>query len=401
VSRLADKRILLGVTGGIAAYKAAELTRALRAEGAEVRVAMTRAATAFVAPLTFQALSGQPTHLDLLDPAEESAMGHIRLARWADAILIAPATADFIAKLRAGLADDLLSALCLAAEAPLALAPAMNQAMWSNPATRDNVACLEARGVRLFGPAQGAQACGESGFGRMLEPADICREAADLFAPACLAGLSVLVSAGPTREPIDPVRYLSNRSSGKMGYALTRAALAAGAKTTLVSGPVALEPPRGAELARVESAAEMFEAVLGAAPRHDIYIGAAAVADYSLADVAGHKIKKRDEVLSLVLTRTRDILATVAALPKPPFTVGFAAETDRLEAYARQKLETKGLDMVAANRVGAGLGFDRDENALRVFWRGGEACLPTAPKSHIATQLIELIAERYLAKNST
>jgi phosphopantothenoylcysteine decarboxylase/phosphopantothenate--cysteine ligase len=277
----------------------------------------------------------------------------------------------------------------------------MNQAMWANPATRDNVACLEARGIRLLGPAQGAQACGESGFGRMLEPGEICREAENLFAPACLAGLSVLISAGPTREAIDPVRYLSNRSSGKMGYALAAAALAAGAKTTLVSGPVALGPVRGAGLVRVESAAEMFEAVLGEAPRHDIYIGAAAVADYTPAEVAGHKIKKRDAVLALNLTRTRDILATVAALPKRPYTVGFAAETDRLEAYARQKLEDKGLDMVAANRVDAGLGFDRDDNALRVFWRGGEALLPMAAKSHIASQLIELIAEQYRAKNPT
>jgi phosphopantothenoylcysteine decarboxylase/phosphopantothenate--cysteine ligase len=398
---LSEKHILLGVTGGVAAYKAAELTRLLRAAGAEVRVAMTRAATAFVAPLTFQALSGQPVHLDLLDPSEESAMGHIRLARWADAILIAPASADFIAKLRAGLADDLLSALCLAAQAPLALAPAMNQAMWSNPATADNVACLARRGVRLLGPATGGQACGESGPGRMLEPSELCRELESLFAPACLAGLSVLVSAGPTREAIDPVRYLSNRSSGKMGYALARAALAAGADVSLVSGPVSLEPPAGAALARVESAADMFEAVLEAAPRHDIYIGAAAVADYTPAEVAGHKIKKRDEVLGLALTRTRDILATVAALPRRPFTVGFAAETDQLEAYARQKLENKGLDMVAANRVGPGLGFDSDENALRVFWRGGEAQLPMAGKAHIAAQLIELIAEQYRAKNPT
>jgi len=402
VSRLAEKRILLGVTGGVAAYKAAELTRALRTAGAEVKVAMTRAATAFIAPLTFQALSGQAVHLDLLDAAEESAMGHISLARWADAILIAPATADFIAKLRAGLADDLLSALCLAADAPLALAPAMNQAMWANPATQDNVACLADRGIRLFGPAEGAQACGETGLGRMLEPADLCRETENLFAPACLAERSVLISAGPTREAIDPVRYLSNRSSGKMGYALAQAALAAGATVTLVSGPVALRPVRGAELIRVESAADMFEAVLAAAPRHDIYIGAAAVADYTPRDVADHKIKKRDELLDIALTRTRDILATVAALTeRRPFTVGFAAETNKLEAYARQKLENKGLDMVAANRVGAGLGFDSDENALRVFWRGGEAHLPTAAKSRLALHLIELIAEQYLAKNPT
>ncbi len=402
MGRLADKHILLGVTGGIAAYKAAELTRALRAGQAEVRVAMTRAATAFVAPLTFQALSGNPVHLDWLDAAEESAMGHISLARWADLILIAPATADFLAKLRAGLADDLLSALCLAAEAPIALAPAMNQAMWANPATQDNVACLIARGVRLFGPTEGGQACGESGFGRLLEPVEICLEAEKLFTEASLAGRSVLISAGPTREAIDPVRYLTNRSSGKMGYALAEAALAAGARVTLVSGPVSLAPPRGAGLIRVESAAQMCEAVLNAASGHDIYIGAAAVADYTPMESAAHKIKKHHETLSIALTRTRDILKAVAALPKRPFTVGFAAETDALETYARQKLENKGLDMVAANRVGqARGGFDSDENALSVFWHGGEAHLPMAAKSHIATQLIGLIAEHCRAKNPT
>jgi phosphopantothenoylcysteine decarboxylase/phosphopantothenate--cysteine ligase len=402
VGRLTEKRILLGVTGGIAAYKAAVLTRLLRGAGADVRVAMTRAATAFVAPLTFQALSGNPVHLDLLDAAEESAMGHISLARWADLILVAPATADFLAKLRAGLADDLLSALCLAAEVPVILAPAMNQAMWSNPATRDNAACLAARGVHLLGPAEGGQACGESGFGRMLEPEDICLGAAGFFAAGPLAGLSVLVSAGPTREAIDPVRYLTNRSSGKMGYALAAAALAAGARATLVSGPVSLAAPRGAEVVRVESAAQMAAAVLGAVPGHDIYIGAAAVADYAPLEVAGHKIKKHRETFHLALARTLDILQAVAALPQPPFTVGFAAETDNLEAYARQKLESKRLDMVAANRVGQPQGgFDSDDNALSVFWRGGGARLPMAAKSRIAAQLIELIAERYRAKNPT
>ena len=404
LSPLAGKRILLGVTGGIAAYKAAELTRALRGAGAEVRVAMTKAATAFVAPLTFQALSGNPVHQDLLDAAEESAMGHISLSRWADLILIAPASADFLAKLRAGLADDLLTALCLAAQVPIALAPAKNQAMWSNPATQDNAACLLGRGFRLFGPAEGGQACGETGLGRMLEPADIVREAEGLFRTGALAGLSVLVSAGPTREPIDPVRYLTNRSSGKMGFCLAQAALLAGAKVSLVSGPVALAPPQCAAMAKVESAAEMFEAVLERAPGHDIYIGAAAVADYTPTQVSESKLKKRGQELELRLTRTRDILAAVAALEPPgrPFTVGFAAETHGLEAYARQKLETKGLDMIAANQVGqARGGFDSDENALRVFWHGGEAQLPMAAKPRIAAQLIELIAEHYRAKNPT
>jgi len=401
-SPLAGKRILLGITGGVAAYKAAELTRNLRGAGAEVRVAMTAAAAAFVAPLTFQALSGNPVSQDLLDPAAESAMGHISLSRWADAILVAPASADFIARLRAGLADDLLAALCLAAQVPIALAPAMNQAMWANPATQDNLACLKARGIRLFGPAEGEQACGETGLGRMLEPADIVREAEGLFRQGALSGLSVLVSAGPTREPIDPVRYLGNRSSGKMGYAVAQAALAAGARVGLVSGPVSLPPPAGAVLTRVESAAQMYEAVLEQAPRHDIYIGAAAVADYTPTRVAKDKIKKHGETLELSLTRTQDILAAVAALAPPsrPFTVGFAAETDHLEAYARQKLEAKGLDMVAANHVGGAQGgFESDENALWVFWNGGEARLPMAAKSWLAAQLIELIAEHYRAKN--
>ena len=403
-SPLTGKRILLGVTGGIAAYKAAELTRALRGAGAEVRVVMTSAATAFVAPLTFQALSGNPVHLDLLDAAEESAMGHISLSRWAELILIAPATADFLAKLRAGRADDLLSALCLAAQVPIAVAPAMNQAMWANPATQDNAACLKARGIHLLGPAVGGQACGENGPGRMLEPVEIAHRAASLFGAGVLSGLAVLVSAGPTREPIDPVRYLSNRSSGKMGYCLAAAALGAGATVCLVSGPVALAPPPGTGLVRVESAAEMFEAVLGRATAHDIYIGAAAVADYTPLSVAGNKIKKREEGLELRLTRTRDILAAVAALSLPgrPYTVGFAAETDNLEAYARHKLESKRLDMVAANHVGRPQGgFDSDENALHVFWPGGQTQLNMAAKPQIATQLIELIAKHYRAKNPT
>lgn len=401
---LAGKRILLGVTGGIAAYKAAELTRGLRGAGAEVRVVMTSAATAFIAPLTFQALSGNPVHMDLLDAAEESAMGHISLSRWADLILIAPATADFLAKLRAGLADDLLSALCLAAQVPIALAPAMNQAMWSNPATQDNIAGLTARGLRFFGPAAGEQACGETGLGRMLEPVDLVEAAGGLFGSGALAGLSVLISAGPTREAIDPVRYLTNRSSGKMGYALAEAAREAGARVSVVSGPVALSPPNGVELVRVESAAQMFEAVLERAAHHDVYIGAAAVADYTPASVAENKIKKHAEGLSLTLTRTRDILAAVAALAPPnrPYTVGFAAETDNLETYARQKLEAKGLDMVAANRVGQPQGgFDSDENALSVFWPGGETVLPMASKSQIAHHLIQLIAERHRAKHPT
>jgi phosphopantothenoylcysteine decarboxylase/phosphopantothenate--cysteine ligase len=398
---LTNKHILLGITGGIAAYKAAELTRLLRARGAEVRIVMTRAATAFVGPLTFQALSGNPVHLDLLDPAEESAMGHIRLARWADLILIAPATADFIARIRLGLADDLLSTLCLAAEVPIAIAPAMNRAMWENPATRENVRALETRGLPVHGPAEGEQACGEMGYGRMLEPLAICEAVEKFFGTGPLAGLSVLISAGPTREPIDPVRYISNRSSGKMGYALARAALAAGAKVTLVSGPVHIAAPPAAELVRVETAQQMYQAVLERARDHDIYIGAAAVADYAPAAPAQQKIKKQDEAVVLNLTRTRDILSAVAALPDRPFAVGFAAETERLEEHARHKLEAKALDMIAANRVGqAQGGFDSEDNALEVFWPSGGARLDMAPKAVIATRLIQLITERLHAKNS-
>jgi phosphopantothenoylcysteine decarboxylase/phosphopantothenate--cysteine ligase len=399
VANLADKKILLGVTGGIAAYKAAELTRFLRGAGATVRVVMTRAATAFIAPLTFQALSGHPVHLELLDPAEESAMGHIDLARWADLILVAPATADFMARLRAGLADDLLTTLCLAATVPIALAPAMNRAMWDHPATRDNAACLERRGVHLFGPASGEQACGETGPGRMLEPAHILDAVAALLGGGLLAGLPILITAGPTREAIDPVRYISNRSSGKMGYALAEVATAMGADVILVSGPTVLPAPRVRELVRVESAAEMYEAVMARAPACAIYIGTAAVADYSPATAAAGKIKKTAGEMTLALQKTRDILGTVAALGKRPFTVGFAAETERLEDYARQKLAAKSLDMVAANRVGPGLGFDTDDNALFVCWAGGDTVLPKAPKRLLAAQLLRLIAERYHAKN--
>ncbi|QSA96570.1 bifunctional phosphopantothenoylcysteine decarboxylase/phosphopantothenate--cysteine ligase CoaBC [Methylococcus sp. EFPC2] len=402
MSALNGKHILLGVTGGIAAYKAAELTRQLKSRGAEMRVVMTEAAQAFVAPLTFQALSGNPVATHLLDPVEESAMGHIALARWAELVLIAPATADFIARLRAGLAGDLLSALCLASEAPLILAPAMNRAMWANPATQDNVRVLRERGIRLLGPEEGEQACGETGPGRMLEPVELCEALEGSFGDGSLAGLSVLITAGPTREPLDAVRYLSNRSSGKMGYALARAAADAGARVTLISGPVALMPPPGVEFVAVETAAEMHVAVLSRVHESDIYIGAAAVADYRPAEVAQAKIKKTAASLNLELTRTEDILAAVAGLSPRPFTVGFAAETDRLEDYARGKLAAKNLDMIAANWVGRPQGgFDRDENSLHVFWPDGERELPLADKSRIAIQLIELIAERFHAQDTT
>ena len=400
MSALTGQKILLGVTGGIAAYKAAELVRQLRGAGAEVRVVMTRAATEFVTPLTFQALSGHPVHLELLDAGEESAMGHIHLARWADRVLIAPASADVMARLRVGLADDLLTTVCLATTAPIVLAPAMNQAMWQHPATRDNVATLQSRGFRFLGPAEGSQACGETGPGRLLEPAEIVEALVRESGLGRLAGVHVLISAGPTREPIDPVRYLTNRSSGKMGVALAHAALAADARVTLVSGPTALPAPAGAEWVEVETAAQMADAVLGRAGNADIYIGAAAVADYA-PEPALHKIKKETDRLTLNLVRTRDILAAVAAMTDSrPFTVGFAAETRDLETYARGKLVAKALDMLAANQVGDGMGFEVDDNAFYICWPGGETRLPTAPKSTLAQQLITLIADRYHAQHS-
>ncbi len=413
MKQLENKRILLGVTGGIAAYKSADLTRRLRDAGAEVRVVMTRAATEFITPLTMQALSGNPVHLHLLDPQAEAAMGHIELARWADGVLVAPASANFMAKLAHGLAGDLLSTLCLACDAPLALAPAMNRLMWANPATQHNRQLLEQRGVQLFGPAVGEQACGEVGEGRMVEPQQLVEMTAGLFATGSLSGLKVVVNAGPTREAIDPVRFISNRSSGKMGYAIAAAAAEAGATVTLVSGPVALPaPPRVARI-DVESAAQMYEAVLANMPGCDIFIGAAAVADYRPQQPAQHKIKKTQAELSLALERTPDILASVAALPNAPFTVGFAAETEDLESHARAKLVAKALDMVAANQVGQGMGFDSDENALTLFWplpasqrsnisvhqQGGSMELPHAAKDKLARDLISVISERYHAQD--
>jgi phosphopantothenoylcysteine decarboxylase/phosphopantothenate--cysteine ligase len=389
------KRILLGVSGGIAAYKSAELVRLLRKQGAEVRVVMTAAAAQFVTPLTFQALSGNTVHSDILDAESENAMDHISLARWADLMVIAPATANLIAKLSHGLADDLLTTLYLAATCPVYVAPAMNQAMWSKPVTQENIAALRRHGVQLIGPAQGDQACGETGFGRMSEPPDICSALLGEPAARFLQGLKVLISAGPTRERLDPVRYITNRSSGKMGYALAEAARNAGATVTLVSGPTQLAPPAQIDLVRVETAAEMYDAVIARAESSAIYIGAAAVADYTPAETQPEKIKKQGEHTTLALQKTRDILAEVAALGKRPFTVGFAAETSDLEAYALDKLARKNLDMIAANWVGqAQGGFDSEQNALEVFWKGGRKTLAMTDKKRLAEQLIGLIAER-------
>ncbi len=400
MSSLTNKRILLGVSGGIAAYKAPDLVRRLREAGAEVRVVMTRAAESFITPLSLQAVSGQPVHRNLFDPAEEAAMDHIALARWAEAVLIAPASAHLIARLAHGLADDLLTTLCLATAAPIALAPAMNRQMWSNPATCANIETLLGRDVRMLGPGEGGQACGETGPGRMLEPDELVIRLAGLFQAPLLSGVNVLVTAGPTREPIDPVRYVGNRSSGKMGYAVARAAAEAGATVALISGPSAQECPFGVKRVQVETAAQMYAAVFDHLAQCQIFIAAAAVADYTPVERAEHKIKKQDAALDLRLIRNPDILSDVAAGDSAPFTVGFAAETRDVETLAERKRRAKGVDMMAANRVGGERGgFERDENALMLSWEGGRRDLPMAAKPVIARQLIEIVAERYHARD--
>ncbi|KPK59366.1 MAG: phosphopantothenoylcysteine decarboxylase [Gammaproteobacteria bacterium SG8_31] len=393
---LDGKNVVLGVSGGIAAYKSPDLVRRLRERGAQVQVVMTPGATRFVTSLSFQAVSGRPVRGEIWDEAAEAAMGHIEIARWADLVLVAPASADFIARLAAGMADDLLSTLCLATEAPLVLAPAMNRVMWSNAATQDNVRRLAARGVVFIGPAEGDQACGEVGPGRMVEPGAIADEIAAYLAPGteALAERRVVVTAGPTREIIDPVRYLTNRSSGKMGFAVARAARSAGADVTLIAGPVSLATPPGVKRIDVESAADMLAAAEAAVDGADIFIAAAAVADYRPVHPSDRKIKKTSESLALELTRNPDVLATVAARGNRPFVVGFAAETDDVEANALKKLRGKNLDMIAANRVGPGVGFDCDQNTLTVFWPGGQETLPAASKTALAGQLIRLIAGR-------
>ncbi len=397
--QLAGKRILLGVTGGIAAYKAAVLLRVLRQHGAEVRVVMTRNACEFITPLTLQALSGKPVHTELLDLDAESAMGHIDLTRWADLILIAPASANFIARYSNGFAEDLLSTLCLAATCPVMLAPAMNQQMWLNSATQENLEKIIARGIAVIGPAEGDQACGENGPGRLLEPEEIASLAAKSFETNILSGSRLLVTAGPTREAIDPVRYISNRSSGRMGYAIAMAGIEAGAEVSLISGPVNLSAPDRAQLINVTSAAEMYNAVMQKISSTDIFVSAAAVADYSLQTIAEQKIKKSSDSFELSLRKNPDILAEVASLHSPPFTVGFAAETENLELNAQTKLRSKKLDMIAANQVGNDLGFDSEMNALTVFWGAEQKQLQKASKAKLARTLITLIADQYNEKN--
>ncbi|MBO9661285.1 MAG: bifunctional phosphopantothenoylcysteine decarboxylase/phosphopantothenate--cysteine ligase CoaBC [Dokdonella sp.] len=388
-------RVLLGVSGGIAAYKACELVRRLRDAGADVRVVLTENAARFVTPLTFQALSGQPVRSGLWDDSAEASMGHLELAHWAQHVLIAPASADLIARLAHGLADDLLATLCLASTAPLSIAPAMNVRMWAHAATQANVATLRQRGATFLGPADGPMAENESGPGRLLEPHQIVAELAALQGPRPLAGKRVLVSAGPTFEDIDPVRFIGNRSSGRMGFAVAEAAAQAGAEVTLVAGPVSLATPAGVARVDVRSARQMREAVLAQAPRHDVFVSAAAVGDFRPEAVAPQKLKKSGGGgLELALVQNPDILAEVAALPQRPFVVGFAAETENVEDYARAKLERKKLDLIAANRVGADCGFERDDNALLLLWPGGREELAQADKRALARALVARIAER-------
>jgi phosphopantothenoylcysteine decarboxylase / phosphopantothenate---cysteine ligase len=392
------KRILLGVTGGIAAYKSPDVVRRLIERGAEVQVVMTTGAREFVQPLTFQAVSGREVRSDLWDESAERAMSHIELARWADLVLIAPATADFLAQLAHGMADNLLNTVCLATSAPLAVAPAMNRVMWANAATQANIATLRARGVHVFGPDSGSQACGEVGEGRMMEPAEIAAHAfAVLPAEGPLKGRKVLITAGPTREPIDPVRFVSNRSSGKMGYAVAQAARERGAEVVLVSGPVNLAVPAGVRRVCVESAQQMYDAVMAEVAGSDIFIGAAAVADYRPCEPCDCKIKKTSAQLDVRMERTVDILATVAARTDRPFTVGFAAETNDVERHALSKLERKRLDLIAANEVGESKCFEQDDNAITLFWPGGGRLeLGAGPKTDLARRLVDFVAARYL-----
>ncbi|MGB0954847.1 MAG: bifunctional phosphopantothenoylcysteine decarboxylase/phosphopantothenate--cysteine ligase CoaBC [Panacagrimonas sp.] len=400
ISSLHGRRVLLGVGGGIAAYKSAELTRRLIESGAQVQVVMTQSAKQFVGAATFQALSGKPVRDSLWDAQAEAAMGHIELARWPDVILIAPATANLMARIAHGMGDDLLCTLVLASDKPLAIAPAMNRLMWANPATQDNLYALKARGVHVFGPASGEQACGETGQGRMREPLDLRQDLANLLGGGPLRGNKVVITAGPTREAIDPVRYISNHSSGKQGYALATAMSALGAQVCLISGPTNLNPPPGVHRVDVHSAQQMCEAALKAARDADLFIGAAAVADYRPASAADEKIKKNDEQMRVELMRNPDILMQVRAACPDLFMVGFAAETEKLETHARAKLERKQLDLIAANWVGNGRAFDQEDNRLLVYWTDGEQDLGHGTKSELSRTLAQLITQRYQEKSA-
>ncbi|CAK6717018.1 fused 4'-phosphopantothenoylcysteine decarboxylase; phosphopantothenoylcysteine synthetase, FMN-binding [Vibrio harveyi] len=390
---LAGKKILLGISGGIAAYKCAELTRRLIERGAQVQVVMTKAAKEFITPLTMQAVSGRPVSDSLLDPAAEASMGHIELAKWADLVLLAPATADLIARMSAGMGNDLLTTLVLATDSPIAVSPAMNQQMYRNIATQENIATLARRGMHIWGPAAGEQACGDIGPGRMLEPMQLVSLCEQFFQPKLLAGKSVLITAGPTREAIDPVRYISNHSSGKMGFALANAAAQLGAKVTLISGPVSLNTPAGVERINVASAQEMHAAVTTHAPNHDAFISCAAVADYRPENVASQKLKKTEnnDQMTINMVKNPDIVATVANMTEQrPFTVGFAAETNDVATYARGKLVKKNLDMICANDVSVeGQGFNSNDNAITLFWSQGELALALESKEALSFKILE------------
>lgn len=392
---LVNKRILLGVTGGIAAYKSVELVRRLRDAGADVRVVMTRGAQEFVTPLTFQAVSTHPVGTELLDEEAELGMGHIEMAKWADLVLIAPATADFMARLTAGMGNDLLTTICLATAAPIAIAPAMNQQMWASEATQTNVTQLMARGIRFFGPGSGSQACGDVGAGRMLDVPDLVVACASSFETGVLTGKHVVITAGPTREAIDPVRYISNHSSGKMGYALAQAAIEAGANVTLISGPTSITPPERAELVKVESALDMHAAALSVIESTDVFIACAAVADYRVAEITTQKIKKSNDVMTLELVKNPDILADVAVHEyRPSLVVGFAAETQNVIDYARGKLNNKKLDAIVANDVSSPeSGFNVDQNEATWLTSGQEEKLGQHSKAALARKLIDLIAK--------
>ncbi|ALB68691.1 bifunctional phosphopantothenoylcysteine decarboxylase/phosphopantothenate--cysteine ligase CoaBC [Cronobacter dublinensis] len=399
---LAGKKIVLGVSGGIAAYKTPELVRRLRERGAEVRVAMTEAAKAFITPLSLQAVSGFPVSDSLLDPAAEAAMGHIELGKWADLVILAPATADLIARVAAGMANDLVTTICLATPSPVAVVPAMNQQMYRNVATQHNIELLAARGLHIWGPDSGSQACGDVGPGRMLDPLEIVELAVNHFAPVNdLQHLNIMITAGPTRERLDPVRYITNDSSGKMGFAVAAAASARGARVTLVAGPVALPTPAGVERIDVESALEMEAAVQQRAQQQHIFIGCAAVADYRAETISSEKIKKQGDELTLKMVKNPDIAAGVAALVENrPYVVGFAAETNNVEEYARQKRLRKNLDLICANDVSlAGQGFNSDTNALHLFWQEGDKVLPLERKALLGQRLLDEIVTRYDEKN--
>ncbi|WP_297203195.1 bifunctional phosphopantothenoylcysteine decarboxylase/phosphopantothenate--cysteine ligase CoaBC [uncultured Pluralibacter sp.] len=399
---LAGKKIVLGVSGGIAAYKTPELVRRLRERGADVRVAMTDAAKAFITPLSLQAVSGYPVSDSLLDPAAEAAMGHIELGKWADLVILAPATADLIARVAAGMANDLVSTICLATAAPVAVVPAMNQQMYRAAATQHNLATLSERGLLIWGPDSGSQACGDVGPGRMLDPLTLVEMAAAHFSPVNdLQHLRIMITAGPTREPLDPVRYISNHSSGKMGFAIAAAAARRGAKVTLVSGPVNLPTPPGVQRIDVTTALEMESAVQARAPQQHIFVGCAAVADYRAATVADEKIKKQGDEITLKMVKNPDIVAGVAALKiDRPYVVGFAAETNNVEEYARQKRARKNLDLICANDVSQqNQGFNSDSNALHLFWQEGDKVLALARKELLGQQLLNEIVTRYDEKN--